>query len=424
MSHPSRAFTIVELLVVITIIGILVGLILPAVQASREAARCTTCLNNLKQLALGTQQFHEAMGHLPVYWWQHNPAASPPETQEEGGWLMWLLPELDQAPAYSDMMASALMSASYTNVLEQAASPDYQPAKPAVVQTPAVYGPLPAPVWMPGTGQTSTQTGSTLNQIGHTYTEQNTTTSSGYWYQPPAPLISPAVVLTPAVPAVGTPPVYQKDYTYKGLLKHSDLILPVTCCPSDALSQASASMLTANPAAPSGSQPVFSLTNYQASIPVFVSGATGVFLPGSKPYLQCKAAHFEDIRDGLSNTILFAEGMRFCDGTYRMAFWNSYQYQHSHNFGADWNGVANTAMFQSISNPAKANNWRLQALHRGSLNVALADGSARSISSSISHRETSDPNNPQPGVNWVMGSANGVWDELVLPRDGESPGNF
>jgi prepilin-type N-terminal cleavage/methylation domain-containing protein len=88
--RAARGFTLVELLVVIAILGVLVGLLLPAVQGAREAARRSACGNNLKQLGMASLVFNDARGFLP-------PARIDDQFVT---WAVLILPQMEEAAGY------------------------------------------------------------------------------------------------------------------------------------------------------------------------------------------------------------------------------------------------------------------------------------------------------------------------------------
>ncbi|UUO04679.1 DUF1559 domain-containing protein [Blastopirellula sp. J2-11] len=99
-ANPRFGFTLVELLVVIAIIGVLIALLLPAVQQARESARRLQCKNHLKQLGLAVHNYHDTYGVLP-------PAAmGPDEASNRYSAFVRLLPFLEQSAAYDTIAAN------------------------------------------------------------------------------------------------------------------------------------------------------------------------------------------------------------------------------------------------------------------------------------------------------------------------------
>ncbi len=126
MTHrPKRAFTLVELLVVIAIIGILIGMLLPAVQSVREAARRASCMNNVRQLSLAALNYESALQELPIGIQIEQVAGVDPVVTDNYGQWSWqtvLLPYVElqnlynvldprNGPSLADRLADSLEGA-------------------------------------------------------------------------------------------------------------------------------------------------------------------------------------------------------------------------------------------------------------------------------------------------------------------------
>jgi prepilin-type N-terminal cleavage/methylation domain-containing protein/prepilin-type processing-associated H-X9-DG protein len=113
--QPARGFTLVELLVVIAIIGVLVALLLPAIQAAREAARRTQCANNMKQIGLALINYADVKGKLPAGtpWRPSFPFGQSPRG---GTWAVEILPFIEQQTLYDRYNFDQTTTGSYKSV--------------------------------------------------------------------------------------------------------------------------------------------------------------------------------------------------------------------------------------------------------------------------------------------------------------------
>jgi prepilin-type N-terminal cleavage/methylation domain-containing protein/prepilin-type processing-associated H-X9-DG protein len=337
--HVRRrpAFTLVELLVVIAIIGILIALLLPAVQRVREAAKRAQCASNLRQVVLAVHNFHDVNGTMPPYFGTFPMAGvyqpQGQQTSVYGGWFAFLLPYVEQEPIYVMMVDDITQSGDNLQV---------------GIGTGTTVTVPPS---------TTTYNGYTYTQGGYTYTTYSSYANHGIW-----------------LPTVSNTP------------------FKILQCPSDPSLQLTGLVYG-----------YWGGTSYAANWNAWGDGTNGIYT---------EPQPLNHLTDGTSQTVLFGEVYQNCDQLGRIALYSWYY----SDFGLDWYQIPNTLMFQVLpalgACPTCCNNWRAQSGHTGGMNVALADGSTRFITSSISHNE-----------NWTTLDQTQTWDRLLLPRDGLVLGN-
>jgi prepilin-type N-terminal cleavage/methylation domain-containing protein len=428
MSRRS-GFTLVELLVVIAIIAVLIGLLVPAVQAVRESAARAQCQNHLKQLALAIHHFHDTQKSFPTYNGIFPPvgantAASANPRAVFGSWIVHCLPYLEQS-GLSNRIRDDVKS--YTNTGSVVSSGGGTLISPAV----AAY-------WSPPPILVTPAVSATYNLYTGSQQYVATTNANGYvvytlqWVPPRTPdpgTGTPAVydysksTLIPAQPAVYAPPGPPVN-GYVGIWNPDvrTATIPLLQCPSDPspAPKARPGVVYADSSSP------WSSTSYLANYNALARRSA------TKGYTASPAS-FASITDGLSNTVLLAEAYSWCEGRGRTALlaWHSggggASYGGVHNFGLTYglssnqvdagqgnvtitssNGYPNPSFAPALNfgyqirphptktGPAGCSSMTVQSPH-ATLNAALADGSVRSF----------------PG-----GMAPEVWASLLLPDEG------
>lgn len=159
-----RAFSLIELLIVVAIITLLLQIILPAVEMAREAARKSQCANNLRQIAIAFQQHHDSFGYFPSSGWGYRWTGHPDRgygTEQPGGWAYNILPFVEQStirelgasmPDGSSEKAIALLKANATPI-PLFNCPSRRIAKLYPVIKVGIFSPLLPPACMEGDGE-------------------------------------------------------------------------------------------------------------------------------------------------------------------------------------------------------------------------------------------------------------------------------
>lgn len=420
--RQRRGFTLIELLVVMAIIGILVALILPAVQRAREAARATACRNNMRSIMQSMWNFYDTNVEFPTYMGQYptgsSGSAAIGNTAVYGSWAVHLLPYLGYDAQYTALQGQGLGNATF---IGQTCSPSYSCC---TASTCTSYGTCC------GAGAVGRQ------QSCSTCCTASTCTATGTC-------------------AGGCANTWTVNYTGIYACGNADMSLRVLQCMSDPTRiEPGVSARGGTPGGNSGSTPTRAAAGVIPGNQCGTPWATNNFIINwhaittswtyfgglnSNPptYPTSPPVRIADIKDGLGDTIFLGEGYAWCDGNPRIAWITANVYD---NFGLDWNAnnswylcppntppanppcpnTNNTMFYQHLAQYSECNNWRAQTAHYGGMNVGMGDGSVVVMSPNTDHQEITPAVTAGGlfGVSPVMGPKKGVWDMLMLPRDG------
>jgi prepilin-type N-terminal cleavage/methylation domain-containing protein len=347
-----RAFTLVELLVVIAIIGILIALLLPAVQKVREAAARIKCTNNIRQIALGCHNCNDALGSMPPYHAQFGvPASSYFGHQgNNGSWAYFLLPFVEQqalfnSGAFNGSLASPSFSGNAYDVNVTLPTPNQTFLYPAT---------LPPTVGVSGfTAQSQVKTyqcpsDPTLTSKG----TQNVIYAQAGW--------------------TTTQPYGSCSYACNFLVFGNPFPTPIN---------STNGLYLPSIGNPDGFQPA-SWVGYVAGSPPPTHAASSIPKVGSS------------FKDGTSNTLLFSEKFSVCNwfiaGTTTIGqpggnLWapggDTAQYAPAFAMESPW---ADGTRFQINPNSTVCSVAYPSTGHTGSVVCAMADASARTIGQSVS----------------------------------------
>ena len=348
-NNERSAFTLIELLVVIAIIGVLVGLLLPAVQQAREAARRNACTNNMKQIGLAVHNYADAnQEELPMCTWYGGRNAAG--KKDLGSPFVALLPFMEQLALYSNLDVTS----SSTHVHAQ---------RPNGAGTPRVRNTVLPGLVCPSDGNGIVPTGATsANHAYSNYRHNGGPIQLGGGSNPQCPCGTNYNSFRPRA-GVGNPNWNSTFYE-------------------------------SAPGTPASGRPM------SKASPAGCFHRNGKYIDlTSGDTVRLAAIKFKDITDGLSSTILYGEARWECSGQARQSWAHSNGFDRTNtlvpiNYDSCIYGSSNAdalakAQAQGKTGCEASNNWKTErgfkSQHPGIVNVTMVDGSVHTIAETADH---------------------------------------